>query len=105
MGEWNVECVELPYPKPNQSYQDGWEHVEFVIPSQAMDMDELRADFVKFFPEIDIEALKEKGVYSEEVPHAEGDQLPNPSITLCKSKMLSMKFHAHTIAQVVLNTL
>ena len=102
LGSWSISCIELPYPKPDHSYPDGWEHIEIVIPSSATTLAELRHDFQNFFPEVNIESLKQKGQYSEDEPRSENDQLPNPTIVLRKSKDTTIKFHARTIEEVVL---
>lgn len=98
---WSIPCIELPYPKLGHSYPDGWEHIEMVIPSSAMTLDELRHDFQVFFPDINIESLKQKGQYSEDEPKSESDQLPNPTIALRKNKITTIKFHARTIEEIV----
>lgn len=30
-GNWRVDCIELPAPKPDSRYTEGLEHVEFVL--------------------------------------------------------------------------
>lgn len=101
LHNWTIPCIELPYPKPDHSYPDGWEHIELVIPSSATTLDVLRNDFLNCFPEIDIDTLKLQGEYFEDEPHSETKQLPNPTITLRKNKNTSIKFHARTIEDVV----
>ena len=100
---WHVPCIELPYPKPDHSYPDGWEHIEIVIPSSAVTLEEFKDSFKSYFSEIDIESLKQKGQYSEDEPRSESDQLPNPTIALRKNKNTAIKFHARTIEQIVSN--
>ncbi|NTW29677.1 MAG: VOC family protein [Candidatus Moranbacteria bacterium] len=101
LGSWIVPCVELPYPKPDHDYPDGWEHAEFVIPSSATTLPEFRADFAALFPELDIEELRRKGICSESEPETDTDQLPNPTIALRKDTRTAVKFHPHAIAEVV----
>ncbi len=37
VSHWQIECLELPYPAQGKTYlEQSWEHVEFVIPSQAL---------------------------------------------------------------------
>lgn len=103
LRNWLIPCIELPYPKPDHSYPDGWEHVEIVIPSSAVSLEELRFDFMKCFPEINIDTFKQAGQYSENEPKSESDQLPNPTIVLRKNKNTAIKFHARTIEEVVSN--
>lgn len=103
--EWTIPCIELPYPKPDHDYSDGWEHIEFVIPSSATTLDVLCEDFLRYFPNINISLLKQTGQYSESEPSSETRQLPNPTITLCKNKGTAIKFHAKPIEMIVTGTL
>jgi len=100
LGSWTTHGVELPHPKPNHSYEDGWEHVEFVLTGAENSMNSLREKFLELFDEPNIDYLKEKYSYSEDEPHADGDQLPNPTIGL-KVGTVGIKFHALPIQQVV----
>jgi predicted metalloenzyme YecM len=102
---WAIPCIELPYPKPDHDYPNGWEHIEFVIPSSATTPDALREDFLRYFPNIDIDLLKQTGQYSEAEPISETHQLPNPTITLRKDKRTAVKFHAKPIEMIVIGTL
>ena len=101
VGSWTIPCVELPHPKPEHPYTDGWEHVEFVIPSSAMSLVELRVDFKEISPTLDIELLKRKNEYFESEPSAEADQLRNPTIELRRRVGLAVKFHPWSIQEVV----
>jgi len=101
-GSWKVPCIELPHPKPNQSYAGGWEHVEFVLPSAGDSLEVFRSEFQKYLPELDIESLRARGIYSEMVPVAEKvRELPNPCLTLEKRKNVTIKFHPYSIKEVV----
>lgn len=99
LGQWQTAGVELPYPKPNHNYVDGWEHVEFVLAGAENTMDGVQEAFQeKFNP--DFELLKSTYSYSEDEPHADGDQLANPTIGI-KVNGVGIKFHAKTIQEVV----
>jgi uncharacterized protein len=100
LGDWQTFGIELPNPKPNHDYQDGWEHVEFVLNGAENTMDGVRKAFTEKFPNVDIEKLKDAYSYSEDEPHADGDQLPNPTIGL-KVNGVGLKFHANPIQKVV----
>ena len=100
LGDWQTHGIELPNPKPNHNYQDGWEHVEFVLRGAENTIDGVREGFIKKFPRLDLEQLKEIYSYSEDEPHADGDQLPNPTIGL-KVNGVGIKFHANPIQEVV----
>jgi len=104
LGTRSVHCVELPYPKQNHAYTDGWEHIEFVIPSSARTLSEFRSEFIQTFPRIDMPHLAALGIYSESLPQAGDDQRPNPTIELTKSKNLTVKFHPASIKEIVVKT-
>lgn len=100
LGDWQIYGIELPNPKPNHNYQDGWEHVEFVFPNVKNTMDGIREAFTEKFPHLDLGQLKEAYSYSEDEPRADGDQLPNPTISL-KVNGVGLKFHANPIQKIV----
>ncbi len=99
LGFWQTYGVELPYPKQNHDYADGWEHIEFVLNDAENTMDGVRRALQEKF-KLDFDLLKSKYNYSEDEPHAEGDQLPNPTIGL-KVNGVGIKFHAKPIQEVV----
>ncbi len=99
LGAWQTYGVELPYPKKNHSYIDGWEHIEFVLSDAENTMVGIRQAFQEKF-KLDTELLKRDYSYSEDEPHADEDQLPNPTIGL-KVKGVGIKFHAKPIQTVV----
>lgn len=97
----NIPCVELPYSSPNKIYpQDGWEHVEFVIPSDAQTIEKFEKIFKKQFSDFDVTKLPE-GVYGTDLPKVKGEQLANPTIKLTKYRGLCIKFHPNTIENIV----
>lgn len=104
IGDWAVPCIELPYPKSDHGYPDGWEHAEFVIPSEETTLVGFRADFSGFFPGLDIEELRREGILSESEPESESDQLPNPTVTLRKDTRTAVKFHPCPIVEIVRGT-
>lgn len=100
VGNWAVNGIELPYPKQNHSYEDGLEHVEFVFPDVENTMNAVREKVLETIKNVSIEELKQKCSYSEDEPQAEGDQKPNPTISL-KVDGVGIKFHALSIQDVV----
>jgi uncharacterized protein len=102
-NDWQINCIELPYPKENQDYPDGWEHIEFVVPSKSESLESFKNDFEKYFFELNIEKLIENGQYSESFPvkESESKELPNPTISLQKRLGLAIKFHPKSIKEIV----
>lgn len=101
IGNRQIQCIELPYPKRNHTYSDGWEHVEFVISSNAETLDAFRAVCTSTFPNLDWDHLRASPIYSESVPSGDNDQRTNPTIALEKSKNLTIKFHPASIRTIV----
>jgi len=100
LGSWQTYGIELPYPKPNHSYEDGWEHVEFILNGAVNTIEGVRDAFRKKFSSLDMNNLQSDYSYSEDEPHADGDQIPNPTIGL-KVNGVGLKFHANPIQVVV----
>lgn len=100
IANWSVYGIELPYPKPNHLYEDGLEHVEFVLTNTENTMDAVRKKFLSIIKGISMEDLQQKYSYSEDEPQAEGDQKPNPTISI-KVDGVGIKFHALSIQDVV----
>lgn len=96
IAHWQVEALELPYPKKNHTFADGWEHVEFVVPNVGNSIEVLRAEVLKILPDIDLDTLN----YKEDTPHVIGEQLANPTVAI-KVNGLGVKFHANSIQDVV----
>ena len=95
IGPWSTYCIELPYPKPGHLYGDGWEHVEFVLPS-APTVQGIADAFTSMFP-----GCSEP--YEVKVPSVDSDQLPNPSVDLVLDGV-GVKFHPYSIEEVVGHT-
>lgn len=101
LGPWKVPAIELPHPKQNHRYEDGWEHVEFVVGGANT------SEGVERFLEAHLNcetwrAFKKEhaGIYELETPHAEGDQLPNPTASI-KFHNACVKFHPLSIQKVI----
>lgn len=98
IGEHTIPCVELPYPSNNHDFpRDGWEHAEFVIPSEASSGDEFLKEFREMFPSYN-------GDLKVDSPKVEGEQLANPTIIIRnpEDKMQCIKFHPRPIKEIVL---
>ena len=100
IGHWQVKGLELPYPKKIHSFDDGWEHVEFVLPDATNTIEGMREAFLGKFGGLELQTLKADYHYKEDAPHADSDQLPNPTIAI-KINGIGFKFHANSIQDVV----
>lgn len=107
LGEFSIPCVELPYPSDKRYPQEGWEHIELVIPSLAEDCKTLSEDLKllcpKLAPVLSGEALSES---SEPIhikmssPKGEKERLANPTIAF-KYQEVCVKVHPHGIKAVI----
>lgn len=98
---WSIECLELPYPAEGKLYpvQD-WEHVEFVIPSNAQSADDFFAELKQTYP--GFEQAMEEGDFKLKLssPKGEGERLANPTVAI-KNKGVCIKLHPHPLKAIV----
>lgn len=99
-----IECLELPYPAPGKTYpQQGWEHVEFVLPSAAVDAEAYLADLKRQFPLLAEKwpQLAQSGIKTKlSSPKGEGERLANPTVAF-KKDGVCIKLHPHSLREVV----
>lgn len=79
-GSWRIDAIELPAPKPGSEYQEGLEHIEFV----------LYDDFARFLNKYEGKPFEMRAA----------DRGINPEIGL-KLKEYSVKFHLLNLPTVV----
>ncbi|MDD9195677.1 VOC family protein [Aliivibrio sp. S3MY1] len=100
---WSIECLELPYPSGKSYPQQGWEHIEWVIPC-AVDSQEAFLDYVlKTFP-----TLKEKwdnlvslGVkVKQSCPSGDAERIANYTVAF-KYQGVCIKLHPHSLKAVI----
>ncbi|PVX32995.1 hypothetical protein C8D76_11020 [Pasteurella langaaensis DSM 22999] len=99
-----VSIIELPFPKNKIYPQDGWEHIEFVVPFLLNEsIDEWQERVITQFNLNYSQTLQLK----VSAPKAEREQLPNPSIAVSfVDKSLNhttVKIHPYSIKTVVLS--
>tara|TARA_B100000508_G_scaffold19515_2_gene13042 strand:- start:6194 stop:6763 length:570 start_codon:yes stop_codon:yes gene_type:complete len=100
VGRWETLGIELPHPKPGRTYDEGWEHVEFVIPGLFNTMIDVMRSFESHFPHLKQPPFVGQFQLKADEPEAEGDQMPNPTIGIV-SAGVGVKFHARPIQEVV----
>lgn len=105
---WSIECLELPYPAPGKHYPtESWEHIEFVIPSQAETAEEYLQDLMGQFPlfAANFEQLSALGVKVKlSSPKGEGERLNNPTVAF-KYNGVCIKLHPHSLKDIVASEL
>ncbi|MFV0575632.1 MAG: VOC family protein [Vibrio sp.] len=103
-----IKLLELPYPSVKTYRNQGWEHVEFVVNSQAQTAEDFLADVKKAFPEIEArwDCLEYMGVKVKlSSPKGEGERLANPTVAFKSESGVCIKLHPHTLKDVILSEL
>jgi predicted metalloenzyme YecM len=104
IGCWVTDCVELPYPAVGKVYaEQGWEHVEFVVPCVVDNGDDFINQVKQFFPRLaeNWPQLAELGVTIKvSSPQGEGERLANPTIAF-KWQQVCIKLHPHSLEAVI----
>lgn len=107
LGEFSIPCVELPYPSDKLYPQEGWEHIELVIPSQAKDCDALCEDLRLLCPMLTpllsgepLSDPREPIHIKMSSPKGEKERLANPTIAF-KYQEVCIKVHPHGIKAVI----
>lgn len=103
VGPWQVEALELPYPGSKQYPSEGWEHLEFVVPSTAATTDGLKVDLEETFPSLaqywnELDALNVKIKASS--PAGEKERLANPTFAF-KHDGVCIKLHPCSLKDVI----
>ncbi|MGL4517019.1 MAG: VOC family protein [Shewanella sp.] len=105
LGEFSIACVELPYPSDKAYPQEGWEHIELVLPSGAQDCDALSQDLLHLCPALSplfsSTSIPEEGIKLKmSSPKAAKERLANPTIAF-KYQDICIKVHPHGIKTVI----
>ncbi|MDX2319695.1 MAG: VOC family protein [Moritella sp.] len=100
LGHWQIECIELPFPAKHYP-QQGWEHIELVLPGNATNMDELEQALRVINPHIDTVLSNDSSIkIKRSAPQAAGETLANPTIAF-KQGDICIKVHSAGIKAVV----
>ncbi|MUK93279.1 VOC family protein [Aliivibrio fischeri] len=103
INDWSIECLELPYPGDKSYPQQGWEHVEWVIPCDV-DSQEAFLEYVfKTFT-----TLKDKwdnlaslGVkVKQSCPSGDAERIANYTVAF-KYQGVCIKLHPHSLKAVI----
>lgn len=100
---WQIECLELPFPAEGKLYpQQGWEHVEFVIPSDAQTMEDFVSDLERIEGLSDLQRKAEQlgATLKLSSPKGEGERLANPTLAI-KYQGVCIKLHPHSLRLIV----
>ncbi|OCH24874.1 hypothetical protein A6E12_15920 [Aliivibrio fischeri] len=100
---WSIECLELPYPGDKSYPQQGWEHVEWVIPCDV-DSQEAFLEYVfKTFPSLKDkwDNLASMGVkVKQSCPSGDAERIANYTVAF-KYQGVCIKLHPHSLKAVI----
>ncbi|MCL1068343.1 VOC family protein [Shewanella olleyana] len=96
-----VPCVELPFPSDKLYPQEGWEHVELVLPTNATTCEQLIEDLLKVAPSAQniIDGKTDIKVKLSS-PKGDNERLANPTIAF-KQNGICVKVHPQTIEAII----
>lgn len=107
LGCFSIDCVELPYPGDTLYPQEGWEHIELVLPSNAKDCDGLSQELAQLSPSLAPLLQGQTALLSElpikvkfSSPKGDKERLANPTIAF-KQADICIKIHPHSIKAVI----
>lgn len=114
LGGFSIDCIELPYPSDKVYPQEGWEHIELVLPSTARDCAMLAtllsAQCPSLAPLLDATDYDDTALsiapelrqvqIKMSSPKGDKERLPNPTIAF-KRGNVCIKLHPHGIKTVI----
>ncbi|QLE85155.1 VOC family protein [Shewanella sp. Scap07] len=101
IGGMTIDCVELPYPGDKHYPQEGWEHIELVLPCDAQDCEQLSDRLIALVPAL-APVLNGDRRFNIKMssPKGEAERLANPTIAI-KADDVCIKIHPHTIRDII----
>ncbi|MBD2801226.1 VOC family protein [Xenorhabdus sp. M] len=91
--EWEIDCVELPYPTDKHYLHQGWEHVELVLPVPP---EHIMREARKLLPH----PLPQGFRIKESCPGGEKERLPNPTLAVTNGE-ITVKYHPFSLKEIV----
>ena len=104
LASWSIDCVELPFPGKHYP-QQGWEHIELILPGNATTLAELEQVLVSISPDIMTLSNADPDIKVKcSQPQAIGEKLANPTIAF-KRGNICIKVHSAGIKAVIASEL
>lgn len=100
---WCIDCVELPYPAQGKHYPlQSWEHVEFVIPSEAATVEQYWAELQQRFPSLqETSRFAKNGIQIKlSSPKGDSERLSNPTVAF-KWQNITIKLHPYSLQTII----
>jgi hypothetical protein len=100
---WSIDCLELPYPGEQRYPQQGWEHVEWVIPCDVNSQEAFLEYVFKTFPMLEKkwDNLVSLGVkVKQSCPSGDAERIANYTVAF-KYQGVCIKLHPHSLKAVI----
>ena len=100
---WSIDCLELPYPGEQRYPQQGWEHVEWVIPCDVNSQEAFLEYVFKTFPMLEEkwDNLVSLGVkVKQSCPSGDAERIANYTVAF-KYQGVCIKLHPHSLKAVI----
>ncbi|AOM39875.1 VOC family protein [Xenorhabdus hominickii] len=91
--DWQIDCLELPYPGKKHYVHQGWEHVEIVLPVQP---EQLMLEAYQLLPQPLPAGFRTK----ESHPKGNNERLPNPTLAVTNGE-ITVKFHPFSLKEII----
>lgn len=101
IGHYQIPYLELPYPKETNDRNQGWEHIELVLPCHAETCEALQQVLFATVPNLETSLNKNPQISIKfSSPAGADERLANPTIAF-KFKHLCVKVHPHSIETII----
>ncbi|HDS1204704.1 TPA: VOC family protein [Shewanella algae] len=101
LGQWQIPCIELPFPGDKHYPEEGWEHLELVLPGGAQSCDELAEQLRTLCPRTQATFDGDTDIkLKASSPKGEAERLANPTLAF-KAGGVCVKVHPHSIQAII----
>ncbi|WP_299005553.1 VOC family protein [uncultured Shewanella sp.] len=101
LGALTIDYLELPFPSEKRYPEQGWEHIELIFPSNAIDCQTLSDELLLAIPKLaPIIANQTSIKVKMSSPRGDKERLPNPTIAF-KKHNICIKIHPHHIKTII----
>lgn len=101
LGSLTIDYLELPFPSDKHYPEEGWEHIELIFPSNAIDCQTLSHELLLAIPTLaPIMAHQTAIKVKMSSPKGDKERLANPTIAF-KKHNICIKIHPHHIKTII----
>ncbi|WP_298768848.1 VOC family protein [uncultured Shewanella sp.] len=101
LGHFTIDYLELPFPSDKHYPIEGWEHIELIFPSNAIDCQELTHELLLAIPTLRPIIANQTAIKVKmSSPKGEKERIANPTIAF-KKHNICIKIHPHHIKTII----